>query len=196
MVAGASIIVLIATGMLEYLFIWCSHPPIMCMREAAACVFVRVSKDPTNTVFRIALFGFIGMLASCLALYGLGNKPPRCLLRPRAPERMHKVALRCSCHLGWILGATVLFFSALVLTKFQVISICCWSVMMPVLSSVHISHVGVTSVHWWRLLNLDPLALGPRDCGGARYPLHSWDHCGPRTHLQCYDPLAIARRET
>ncbi|KAL1520913.1 hypothetical protein AB1Y20_022473 [Prymnesium parvum] len=91
LIAGASIIALIASGLLEYLYIW------------------------------VTLFSLLGMVSSCLALYGLGNSAPRCLDNPKAPERMHKVSLRCSCHLGWIFGTVILLFSCLVITKYQVL---------------------------------------------------------------------------
>ena len=69
----------------------------------------------------LTALGVLGMLPACLALSGLGNRPPRCFDCPSKVERMHKVEMRCACHCDWIIGVALLLFTAVALSKFQIL---------------------------------------------------------------------------
>ena len=90
-IATASVVGLIGAGKIEYLYAWTAAVAVM------------------------------GLLSSVLALRSLGNSPPGCCRNPTQIEKMHKVGLRCSCHVGWVFGMLVLLWSVLNIGKYQVL---------------------------------------------------------------------------
>ena len=90
-IAVGSALALIGAGMLKHIYMWTS------------------------------IMAVLGLLSSLLALRSLGNGFPGCFRNPKKIEKMHKVGLRCACHLGWFFGLIVLLWSTLSLAKYQVL---------------------------------------------------------------------------
>uniref|UniRef100_A0A7S4BWX4 Uncharacterized protein n=1 Tax=Chrysotila carterae TaxID=13221 RepID=A0A7S4BWX4_CHRCT len=65
----------------------------------------------------VLALSLVNMFPAGLAIYSLAA----CFKLPDEPMRMSKRGLQCACHWGWILGAALIFCSALSLTRYQVL---------------------------------------------------------------------------
>ena len=89
---------------------------------AIASTIALIADGHFSTIYGwMVVVSILVMLPALLALAGLGSLPPRCCETPTHVERMHKSALRCACHCGWLFGLSLLLFAALSMAKFQIL---------------------------------------------------------------------------